>query len=369
MARLMTITLTRTGGPVTHDQPKHSPRWQGLKPTGRINDAGRPIPGDPIIINCRQTNPENCHESARPRSDCSGLCAACTENFHLVLSDVSLLLDDLDTALGYARFVEHGSRNGSPESSGGNRAITAIHNLTKAIMKAAGWFDANTPELVARGLLIHLHQLASLPETRSLALSISIEASRAHKVIDVPPEIWFYGACPTCEHDIWQERIRPDDDTPVTCHQRDCTYTAALDEHHRRHIEAGNDRWLTMDELVATVTKAGEVVTRKRIQRWRDHEGLPMETRSLAYWVDGELVTSEVEVFRLGDVRAFADGENLDSNAGTITSRQAAAQFCITEEAIRKLVERNQLTPIRRGAHPLRFLLAEIDRYRRVRSA
>jgi hypothetical protein len=337
-----------------HDQPtKHSPRWQGLTTTGRTNDAGIPIPGDPIIINC------HAHVD-------TGLSRECAESRRRVLADIPQLLDDLDTALGYARFVEHGTRNGNPESTGGNRAITAIHNLTNAIMKAAGWFDANTPELVAHGLLIHLDKLATLPETRSLALAISIEASRAHKVIDVPPEIWFYGACPACEHDIWQERIRPDDDTPVACHQRDCTYTAPLDEHHHRLLEAGNDRWLTMDELVAAVTTAGEVVTRKQIQRWRDHDGLPMETRSLAYWADGELVTSEVEVFRLGDIRAFADGENLE---GTITSREAAKRLCVTEDTIRKLVERNQLTPIRRAAKPLRFPLAEFYRYQQARNA
>jgi hypothetical protein len=121
-----------------------------------------------------------------------------------------------------------------------------------------------------------------------------------------------------------------------------------------------------MDELVATVTKAGEVITRKQIQRWRDREGLPMETRSLAYWVDGELVTSEAEVFRLGDIRAFADGENLE---GTITSREAAKRFFVTEDTIRKLVERNQLTPIRRAAKPLRFHLEEIYRYQQARDA
>jgi hypothetical protein len=339
---------------VTHDQPKHSPRWQGLTTTGKTNDAGIPIPGDPIIINCHGHSVDD------------GICQDCAASLGLVLADIPQLLDDLDIALGYARFVEHGTRNGSQESSGGNRIITAIHNLSQAIMKAAGWFDANTPELVARGLLIHLDKLASLPETRSLALKISIEASRAHKVIDVPPEIWFYGACPACEHDIWQERIRPDDDTLVTCHQRDCTYTAPLDEHHKRLLDAGNDRWLTMDELVATVTKAGEVVTRKQIQRWRDREGLPMESRSLAYWIDGELVTSEVEVFRLGDIRAFADGENLE---GTITSREAAKRLCVTEDTIRKLVERNQLTPIRRAAKPLRFRLAEFYRYQQARLA
>jgi hypothetical protein len=305
----MTALAVRTGGPVTHDQPKHSPCWQGLRTTGRVNDAGRPIPGDPITINCHG------HGVA-------GLCADCADALRLVLADVPRLLDDLDIAIaGESRFVEHGVRNGSTDAkaSGRHPAIAAQQRLTLALIGdgtqthpgVRDWFDYYGPASLARQLAKCLDQPGTSvrlePRMPNLARDISAAASRAHHVIDMPTDLCYYGPCPDCGRDIVQERIHRDDDkTPVVCRYPSCEYAQPLAEHQRKLLVAGEDRWLTVGELVSAITSGGEVVTRHQIRHWIDKEGLPRETRSRPQWVDGELKPHEVATYRLGDVRELA---------------------------------------------------------------
>jgi hypothetical protein len=340
---------------VTHDQPKHSPCWQGLKPTGRVNDAGRPIPGDPIIINCHGHGVD-------------GLCDDCCAQLAQVLADVPRLLDDLDIAIaGESRFVEHGIRTGGTDSkaSGRHPAIAAQQRLTLALIGdarpqplgsltratstrlgsspakpaeshtpdaqshpgdnrppigahpgVADWFDTRDPARLATQLAAKLTQLQHEPRMPNLARDISQAASRAHHVIDMPVDLCYYGPCPDCGRDIVQERIHTiiengvrivdPDAPPIACRFASCGYAATLDLHQRKLLEAGEDRWLTVGELVSAITSGGEIVTRHQIRHWIEKEGLPREVRSRPQWVDGELKSHEVATYRLGDVRELA---------------------------------------------------------------
>jgi hypothetical protein len=302
-----TATINRTGGPVTHDQPKHSPCWQGLTHTGKTNDAGRPIPGDPIIINCHS------HVD-------HGICGDCSSELARVLADVPRLLDDLDIAIaGESKFVEHGTRAGrlalGETTSGRHPAIAAQQRLTLALIGdgtqahpgVSDWFDNYGPAKIATRLASKLNLVQLEPRMPNLARDISQAASRAHKVIDMPVDLCYYGPCPSCGRDIVQERIHRDDDkTPVACRYPSCEYAATLNEHQRKLLTAGEDRWLTVGELVSAITSGGEVVTRHQIRHWIEKEGLPRETRSRPQWVDGELKSHEVATYRLGDVRELA---------------------------------------------------------------
>lgn len=270
---------------------KGSPRWRGLR-------DGKPVRivcfGHGAVGLCREWAVEVGGE-VEVRS--------CLEDFRAVLTDVPRLLDDLDVAMaGDVRFVEHGAGGDDPVGPGGHPAASAHQRIVRALELVAGWFDARHPEQLARLLLAALDQVADEPIMGKLASNLSGAAVRAHRVIDRPPSLFFYGACPGCGSDIWQERIHPDDEEGmVRC---SCGYERYPDSHIREQLD--DDRMMTVTELVSAITMAGEAVTRHQINGWIRREGLPREKANRPRWENGQLVAHEVDVFRLGDVRDLA---------------------------------------------------------------
>ncbi len=244
----------------------------------------------------------NCHH------DTPGLCEDCAALFALVMADVPHLIDDLDIAIaGDARFVEHGTRKDATPTSavkGGNPAIAAYQRLAAALRGAEPWFDTHSPEQLAIALARHLAALVDEPDLIKVAREVSSAVSRAHKVIDAPPDLFCYGDCPDCHRAIWQERIRQDDDkTPVVCRFPECGYAQPLDRHQKLQLDASQDRWMTVAELCAAFESAGEVMPRYRIWNWANREGLPKEERPVLKWVGGSLKqVRTVDTFRVGDV-------------------------------------------------------------------
>ena len=233
----------------------------------------------------------------------------CGESFRSVLHDIPLLLDDLDIAIsGWSRFVERGARSDTDAVTAGlNPAVKAQQRLEAALKPAGEWFDAKAPWFIAAALATHLHRLAGEPRMPQLARDISQAASRAHHVIDAPQDFVYYGPCPDCGRDIIQERIHKDDDeTQVTCRYPSCNYAKTLDLHYKKILDANEDRWMTVSELVSAITSGGEIVDRNQIYYWERKAGLAREMRTRAKWVNGDLVTNEVWCFRLGDVRQRA---------------------------------------------------------------
>jgi excisionase family DNA binding protein len=185
------------------------------------------------------------------------------------------------------------------------------------------------------------------------AEQISRAVVHGRTVIDRPRDVIFYGVCPTCTGDIWQERVDPHDrDARIVC-PRGCGYTVPYAEHEQAALDAGEDRWLTLDELVGAIHSAGEVVSRKQILRWVEREGLPREQRARPQLVGGEIQSVEVDVYRLGDVRQLAADAETDRKS--LTTSQVANLLGVSEAAVRKMVERGTLVPNRPGAKPLRF--------------
>ena len=318
---------------------KGSPRWRGLRQ------------GKPVIIHC--------HDHTE-----FGLCPDCLADFDNVLVDAPHLLDDLDIAIaGETRFVEHGFLfDSGTDHMGVTPLVTAYHRLAQALALAGEWFNWRHPEQLARLLHANLNHLANDPHLPNIAHTISTAAARAHRVIERPDDWAYFGPCPDCNTDIYG--LRETIDTPdarVKC--RACDYSELMIDHQRAQLDAGDDRMLTIDELVGAITRVGEVVTRKQILKFVAHEGVTREWRQVPTLIDTELHVDQVEVYRLGDIRVLADGEN-PANIGTITCREVARQFGVTEAAVWKLVERNQLEPVRRASKPLRFKLAEVERYR-----
>jgi hypothetical protein len=167
------------------------------------------------------------------------------------------------------------------------------------------WFDDRDPARLADWLRLWLDNLAGLPPMRRIAHDISSAAARAHRVIDAPPDPAYYGPCPDCGRDIWQQRIHPDhqESTPVACQHRECSYAEPLAEHNRRILAGGENLWLPIGQLVSAIIEGGEIVTRDQIKGWVRRGGLAREKRQMPYWQGGRLYTREVDVYRLGDVR------------------------------------------------------------------
>src|SRR5215216_3574759 len=285
---------------------KTSPRWQGLTTTGETLPDGTFKPDKPIIITCTG------HTE-------TGICAECAADFTRVLADIPGLFDDLDIAIaGEAKFVEHGFRGGAfglgAAGSNVNPAIAAHHRLVLALMGDAtaahpgvvDWFDTRNPSQLAQHLNFHLHRLILEPRMPVLAHDISSAAARAHRVIDIPKDLVYYGPCPDCGRDIVQERIhKDDDDTLVKCRYLTCGYGQTLDLYHKRVLEASLDRQFSVAECVGMISNAGKLVTRDQINGWIRHKGLPREWTDRPEWKGGTLVMVGMWTLKLRDVVDF----------------------------------------------------------------
>jgi hypothetical protein len=266
---------------------------------------GDPEPGDPIHVNCHH--------------DGCGLCPDCLEDFRSVLADVPFLLDHLDIAIsGAAKFVERGvRRDGSSESngSGRNAAILAHQRLVAALGQAGDWFDHCHPEQLALLLWRKLDALADQDAMRKIARDVSNAAARAHKVIDAPPSPFHYGPCPDCGKHIFQDRIHQDDQTTkVTCPAPSCDYAEPLAEHQRRQLALGDERWLTVSELLEAFEVNGQPITRDALNGMIRREGLPREARPMFDWQGGRLTkVREVWTYKVGHVKELLAKRNRQS--------------------------------------------------------
>lgn len=245
------------------------------------------------------------------------LCPDCRYRLAQILDDVPALIRDLNTAIVRdVRFVEHGTIPAAHTEDDDeaalpwdDRALRAKNNLSYALRQAATLIKLTglrTPA-IARQLRGQLGRLARHPDMPDHAHKISHAAARAHQAIDRPPSLWYYGPCPFCHLDIFIDRVDEQDrDARVTCPRDGCGYSAHPTDHRVKQLDAGDDRWLTVGELVGAITSAGETVTRDQIKGWIRREGLPREIHSRPRWADGRLVANEVYVYRLGDVRRLA---------------------------------------------------------------
>ncbi|GAB2569194.1 hypothetical protein [Microlunatus antarcticus] len=142
---------------------------------------------------------------------------------------------------------------------------------------------------------------------RRIAQDVTAAASRAHRVIDRPADLYAYGPSPPCGVQIVQERIHADDhSTLVRCRQADCDYQATVADHQVTQLALREGTWLTLTELVGALTNGGVPVTRDQIKDWADREGLPHEKRARTRWIHGHVQKNEVWTYRVGEVRDLA---------------------------------------------------------------
>lgn len=352
--------------PPTHHVIPHRVRKLAEYPT-RQTWAGVESPSDhPAgFINCDGDG--HVHDGAF-------VCKDCTKELIRHLTDIPALVRDLQVALVKdVRFVQRGAvargpvseDEGKQEEAPVNfniRARTALKQLRLAMPWAspAEMVQAKqNPEFIAlaavrvrRNVKDRLRQ----PDANDWAGQVSRACMQARQVMDTPREVIFYGICPNCSGDIYQERVDKYDKSAVIVCQHGCGYVEQYKMHEQNALNGGDDRWLTIDQLVGAIEAADEVVTRKQIKGWAARDGLPRETRNVPTLSnEGGLTSTEIYVYRLGDVRAMAAEEELDRKSKT--TQQVAEMLGVTPDAIRKMVERGQLVPNKPGAKPLKFTL------------
>lgn len=275
--------------------------WHGIAPNT-----------DPLIVDCNH-----------PTTTGDQLCPACVADLRGVLADIPALLADLELARTkivsfVAPSTPHHDDNPDPAESpaetstalpwseAASRADRRLRANLAAATAALALPDS-PPATAARLITGRLTQLARRDDATTWARRLTRAAAAAHRAIDRPPSLWYYGPCPTCGRDIYTERVRDLPHAEVACPRKDCAYSAPLADHRLAQLDAGEDRMLTVGELVGAITSAGEHVTRDQINSWIRREGLPREPRTIPrLTAGGKLMHVEVYVYRLGDVRRLA---------------------------------------------------------------
>lgn len=145
-----------------------------------------------------------------------------------------------------------------------------------------------------------------------LARDISQAASRAHKVIDAPTQLFYYGPCPDCGEDILQERVHhTDTDTKIKCRYLSCGYNQPVDIHQQTILNGCLDLWMTVKEMVGVFDLGGVTVTRDQINGWI-RRGRLTKGPGAAEWRNGVLVVAEegAATYRVRDVLPLAQAAN-----------------------------------------------------------
>jgi len=220
------------------------------------------------------------------------LCHACQNLLEALHTDTPELLAELATARRRAVKFIGGTDDpaGIPWSEAASRCHRELATLW-AELAGTNLTDLNQPALLIR--LGHLHR-------------------QGRRIIDRPRDLINLGLCPICGHEIRQERPTVTEleqaTATVTCTHAPtdgpaCPYTADWHDHQKTLLDQRNDMMLTVSELVGVLTEAGEPATRRRIKYLVEHHGLPRERITRPHLRGKAIVTEQVWVHRLGDVR------------------------------------------------------------------
>jgi hypothetical protein len=267
----------------------------------RRNGSEAPLAADwqgaPVVLIC-----DHGHD------DQSFMCQACSDKFRRIVADVPRLMHDLEVAHSkQVTFLDTGApKHGNPDEAPldfNPRASKSISELARAL--------GGDPVEQSLAMLAHWQDVLRHPDLPRIAGRISGAVKQAHQTIEHPPEVYDYGLCPSCGERILQERItagvqaanKPGTpDRMVTCPH--CgNYAADIKEHQRTQILRLEEEWRTVAEVLEAMRLIGEPITRHQLDNMIYRDGLPRETRSRPRFSNGILVSDEVFVYRLKDIR------------------------------------------------------------------
>lgn len=237
-----------------------------------------------------------------PTKDHRPLCWRCADEFHKIISDVSALVGELEIArTGQATFLELGT----PAEADPDEAAVPWNERASLAYKGLMIAFGGPPVRAAADLLSNWLTTLRHPDLAERAARISAAVGVARAVIDSPRPKVYYGPCPSCSKDIYQERVGEGE--LVTC---PCGYKAVRADHLKSELSIMADREFTLTKIIQVLCDGGEPTTRQEVENliYRangDLPPLPRDLRSLPRWEGGKLVPHDVYVYRLGTVREF----------------------------------------------------------------
>lgn len=255
----------------------HGPQWTEPEPERIICDHGKP---EGMII-----------------------CDACAHRFALLLADVPMVITELDLALTkQTGFVERGVfQEADPDEA----AVPWDEGASKIIRRLFAALGGR-PVARSREMLDQWRDTLRRPDLEELVSRVSAVMASAHKLVDTPSMLTYYGPCPNCKRDIIQEHAGPDD--MIKC---PCGYLATRADHLYRQLDAQADLEMPLTRIVKTLNDGGEPVTRQEIENLIYRRGLPRTEHTIPpHWVgkgtNRRLAKAEtIWVYRLGDVRLW----------------------------------------------------------------
>lgn len=227
---------------------------------------------------------KRCHSGM---TDLGVLCHPCTTHLQGRLSDVPVLLQQLDITL-----TRQGSRTTSAIPAGPAGSVhpdLTISDISGQLRAAcAGWAHALDGH-VGRRPWAHLIDNLDKVRLHDWAVTLDRDLTRrsitAWQRIDKPPERWYAGVCSTtCAHVLWTSL----DDTEITCPR--CKTVWQIAERRDALIRAAED----FEGNATVVASVASYVTRNRVA--------PSTVRS---WSFRGLLTPRsraVTNYRVGDV-------------------------------------------------------------------
>lgn len=295
----------------------------GLRPSGPVRVVRIHYPAGELRYGAPASGPGQsrshvpavlfCDHGRPPGSP--ALCrSVCLPDFERALGDVPGYVADLEIARdGEAVFLDQGARPRPTVPPGEDDPLfvgpfteEASLPVNLGASRALGglWRAfAGDPTTRSRYMLANWRETTRRHDLAAVARRVTEALVVAHRVIDRPPTLLDYGVCPKCGNRIKQERVDPDDpDAIVKC---PCGYGAPVRGHFAAQLELGQDQHYTITELLRVLEQGGEPTTMHAIKNLIYRRGLPRERGQRSRWVRGRLERYEVDVFRLGDVRAM----------------------------------------------------------------
>lgn len=288
----ITQAAQKAEGPVAPDKPQTITGYWSLRTDGR-GDWRSEWHAVDIAPNTQDKSTHVARIACTPKhlqdDDQAGLCHVCTQDLKALLADVPKLLHHLQIAIvGDHRFVEHGSyiakvRADDVSLDWGERASTARRRLLDKLVDLC---DATGVEMTRQPIVLnhrlrtidaHLGQLVQRADAPKLAGAFSRAVIEAHRAIDRPADVVYYGDCPKCHKAIHAERVTDPDDV-IKCGHVDCDHSISLKRYQDKFVADARGKLHTVGELVTAINYAGVSVTRDQIKGWVRRDTLTART-------------------------------------------------------------------------------------------
>jgi hypothetical protein len=215
-----------------------------------------------------------CPPCERPVND-GYLCHACCKTLKATIEQTPVWADQLALVLArLTRYADPVGSRGAEKPLPYNPAATDPARRLDAALRAAA-LATGAPKDVARARLgvvaawlsQHVDDLRKHPDAPMHEAKISKAVEAATKVCDRPPEEWYAGACPDCQHELYAPVTEP----TVSC---PCGRTWSVEERRAELLAQARDVVAPGPVIARGLSVIGDrPLNEDTLRKWR-HRGL-----------------------------------------------------------------------------------------------